>query len=96
MPRRRDQVYDDRFLIRQANRADFVRERIQELLAASPSDTAEIRRWLLKRKAELSGTRRDLYDTDRLTPAEKDSLAAPLDSEAIEIAEDLLDFDLQK
>ncbi len=92
-PKPREPVFDDRYLQRQANRSREVQEELKALRATTPKDTTAIRKLVLRRKGELMFALRDLRAHQGLAQAVRDSMSAPLDSEAIELAEILLDLD---
>ncbi|MBI5058285.1 hypothetical protein HZB60_00730 [candidate division KSB1 bacterium] len=90
-PRRiRDSQFDDRFLNRQALRAGEVREQLNEWKQSASRHKAEIRELVLKRKGELLFIQKDIRNNQYLLAGERDSLLSPLDSEAIELAEELI------
>jgi hypothetical protein len=91
---RRDPVFDDRYLQRQALRSAEARKSIDSLKALRTPDLEELRKIILRRKGEIIFALKDIRKNSMLPEQVRDSLAAPLDSEAIDLAEEL--FDLEK
>lgn len=89
----RDPVFDDRYLQRQALRARDTRATLDSLKVARGVDKEEIRKFVLRRKGEIIFALKDIRKNSMLSEQVRDSLAAPLDSEAIELAEELVHLD---
>jgi hypothetical protein len=90
---RRDAVFDDRYLQRQALRTAETRQTIDSLKALKPPNKTELKAVILRRKGEIIFAQKDIRKSSFLSDRARDSLSSPLDAEAIDLAEELLDLE---
>lgn len=81
---------DAEFLSEQKTKRDLLRKEIDSLLASSVTDRRSISEIINHRKGELMALKKNLRNSTVLTPAQRDSLIAPLEAESIELATDLI------
>jgi hypothetical protein len=81
---------DGGFLVRQALRAKEVRGQLDAWKKDLTANRGEYRELVLKRKGELMFSQKDIRNAANLSQHARDSLSAPLDSESIELAEELI------
>jgi hypothetical protein len=81
---------DMHFLDEQASNRSAVRKQIDSLRAQPVIDRAKITAIVNKRKGEIITLKRDLRASTSLTPAQRDSLIAPLEQESYELSDDLI------
>ncbi len=81
---------DANFLGKQSVKRDEVRHELDSLRSASVIDRKRIAVLINHRKGELMALKKNLRGSTQLTPAERDSLIAPLDEESLELTNDLI------
>ena len=81
---------DLKFLDTQAEKRAALRKELDSLRARPVIDRAQITTLINRRKGELITLKRDLRASSTLTPAQRDSLIAPLEQESYELSDDLI------
>lgn len=81
---------NDGFLDEQFEKRAHLRKRLDSLRALPVIDRMQITSLVNRRKGELISLKKNLRNSTSLTPAQRDSLIAPLESESIELAGDLI------
>ena len=81
---------DEAFLSKQSVKRVDMRKVIDSLRAGSVIDRKKIAALINHRKGELMALKKNLRNSTTLTPAQRDSLIAPLEVESIELADDLI------
>lgn len=81
---------DANFLAEQSMKREMLRKELDSLQSASVIDRKRISSIINHRKGELMALKKNLRSSTELTPAQRDSLIAPLESESIELATELV------
>lgn len=78
------------FLGEQQAKRDALRKQIDSLLAKPVINRNVLSDLINHRKGELMALKKNLRNSTRFTPVERDSLIAPLEAESIELVTDLI------
>ena len=81
---------DAEFLDEQLVKRNALRKELDSLRNAHVIDRKMISNIINHRKGELMALKKNLRSSTELSPAERDSLIAPLEAESIELANDLV------
>ena len=81
---------DAEFLDEQLVKRNALRKELDSLRNAHVIDRKKISNIINHRKGELMALKKNLRSSTELSPAERDSLIAPLEAESIELANDLV------